>query len=797
MPAISFDEETGAALDEKSELPEGLKLDGLPIPKMNICILIVGTHGDVLPFVGLAHALEGLGHKVRIATHKAHRKLVRSKGLSFYPLAGDPHLLSKWMVTTGGSIYGEAMNPQLIPEKTAMVSEIIQSTWPAVTQPDPQDPDETPFEADAVISNPPAGGHIHVCEALGIPLHIMFPQPWFYKTKDFPHPMAGIDYATKRDRNMVSYTAFETLMWTSFGSMINRWRREDLRLRQVNLVSKIGSLIPNSRIPFSAMWSPSFVPKPEDWPDHCRVVGTFFAPQGAQKELDTTPFADVIDWLAAGTPPVFMGFGSMVIEDTAKLEKMIMAAAKKSGTRVLVQSSWSKLDVSKEPLCFNIGPAPHDWLLPQTAAVIHHGGAGTTAAGLRFGLPTFICPFFADQFMWAEMVSRAGVGPKPCPINDLTEEILAEKFTELTDKKTKVAAKALSKKMLMEDGIRGGLHHFLSELPRDNMLCDISLILGEVRMAKWTIKANGLKITTEVASFLQCRHGKGWKRSSIAEACGMGFVNDGTFKSERPYSVQTHGATTFALNRVETFFHGCTAGILGLIVDYLKSPLKIYYKSDKFARSLGACGCLWGIFVGIFAILKTAVQSFIYMFDRIATGFSNQFLGARKLYSFDASILGSPYLTEKLEEDLETEPSTKGVRRDALMMATKLAFAARFVFQKAKPRFPDEHWHFQVVSASDLLQSAQTNKPYFKSYLSDKEKEMLCELLAEEEENASVSFSSFCVMLQKTISRRVQKKKRKTMKQRKSMMASMIEPSLRELYNDIEIGDDAVTDETE
>eukprot|EP00965_Chrysotila_dentata_P169856 5606910-Pleurochrysis_carterae.AAC.1 len=147
------------------------------------------------------------------------------------------------------------------------------------------------------------------------------------------------------------------------------------------------------------MWSPAFVPKPNDWPPFVDVVGAFeFKQSGQGSNFDETPFAPLLEWLSQGPPPIFIGFGSMVIENPPALANVIMDAARKSGVRVLVQSNWSKIETGAlKELCFDVGPCPHDWLLPKVAAVIHHGGAGTTAAGLRLGLPTLVCPFFGDQ----------------------------------------------------------------------------------------------------------------------------------------------------------------------------------------------------------------------------------------------------------------------------------------------------------------------------------------------------------------------------------------------------------------
>ena len=404
------------------------------LPRLNICIMIVGTHGDVLPFCILAKELQVLGHRVRIATHEVHRRTVISRSIEFYPLAGDPKKLSEWTVKSGGNILGEARegvaNMSTMTAKMDMVKSMCTSCWGAVSALDPlsayhdlfetkstSKPSTLPFVADAVIANPPCIGHIHVCEALAVPLHIMFPQvspvgkfcsiqnnsyrqhptcplmpflqPWYYGTTSFPHPYSGLPYekpssptTSHAKLNYASYDLFETLQQVSIGKFINKWRKTTLNLPRTPFNQKYSNPIVQCKIPFSAMWSPSFVPNPEDWPEQCRVVGAFTErPAGGSTAtatlsvVDAKRLAPLIEWIKHGgeeRKPVFIGFGSMVIEDTQSLQQMIMDAAKATNTRIVVQSSWSKLDVSGE-LCFNVGPVSHDWLLPQCCAVIHHG----------------------------------------------------------------------------------------------------------------------------------------------------------------------------------------------------------------------------------------------------------------------------------------------------------------------------------------------------------------------------------------------------------------------------------------
>lgn len=181
--------------------------------------------------------------------------------------------------------------------------------------------------------------------------------------------------------NFASYQMFESVMAAALGPFINSWRTHTLHLPKVTRNMMFANPIVSCSIPFSAMWSPSFLPKPEDWPEQCRVVGTFTERKMSENEepptVDTGKFAELIEWMKQGFPPVFIGFGSMVIQDTNALANMIKAAAKATSTRIVVQSSWSKIDVSAEAgevaLCCNVGPVSHDWLLPQCCAVIHHG----------------------------------------------------------------------------------------------------------------------------------------------------------------------------------------------------------------------------------------------------------------------------------------------------------------------------------------------------------------------------------------------------------------------------------------
>ncbi|KAJ3268223.1 hypothetical protein HDV01_003261, partial [Terramyces sp. JEL0728] len=393
-----------------------------PAPCLNIVIQIVGSRGDVQPFVALGIELQKYGHRVRLATHETFRKFVTENGLEFYPLSGDPALLMAYMVKNPGLLPGlDSIKDGEIQKKRDMIAGILESTWKSCIEPDEES--GLPFEAQAIIANPPSFGHIHCAEKLMIPLHIFFTMPWS-PTAEFPHPLVKVDHSAGQIGmiNKMSYSVTETLTWSGLGDLINHFRKRTLGLRGIS-ATQAPTLLSELKVPHTYCWSPNLIQKPKDWGSHIDVCGFFFLDLAS----NYAPPADLVAFLNAGPPPVYIGFGSIVVDDPDKLTKLIFSAVEKAGVRAIVSKGWGGLGTDNVPSnIYMIGNCPHDWLFTKVSAVCHHGGAGTTATGLLKGKPTIVVPFFGDQPFWGAMIARMKVGPEPIHNKKLNADNLAE-----------------------------------------------------------------------------------------------------------------------------------------------------------------------------------------------------------------------------------------------------------------------------------------------------------------------------------------------------------------------------------
>ncbi|KAJ5511214.1 UDP-glucuronosyl/UDP-glucosyltransferase [Penicillium expansum] len=376
--------------------------------KLNIVIQIVGSRGDVQPFIALGNALQKHGHRVRIATHDVFADFVHESGLEFYSIGGDPAELMAFMVKNPGLIpQMKTLREGEVQRKQAMVATMLDGCWRSCIQDDPIT--KQPFVADAIIANPPSFAHVHCAQALSIPVHLMFTMPWS-STKAFPHPLANLNSSSMdpRTANWVSYGVVEWLTWQGLGDVINRWR-VSIDLEPIPATEGPG-LAEALKIPYTYCWSPALVPKPQDWPPHIDVCGFFF-----RDPPSYSPPSELREFLQEGPPPVYIGFGSIVVDNPQKLIDTVVQAVVRAGVRAIISKGWSGLVGSANPNIYYIDDCPHEWLFQHVAAVVHHGGAGTTSCGLRNGRPTAIVPFFGDQPFWGNMVARAGAGPKPIP----------------------------------------------------------------------------------------------------------------------------------------------------------------------------------------------------------------------------------------------------------------------------------------------------------------------------------------------------------------------------------------------
>lgn len=437
-------------------------------PSLSIVVMAVGSRGDVQPFIPIGRRL-AQRHRVRIATHREFRPMVERAGLEFYPLAGNPHELMEYIVKTGGSILPTRVDQiwEDVPKKRAMIAEILASTWRACTEADPETPDARPFRADAIVANPPSYGHIHCAEALHVPLHLIFTMPWS-ATCAFPHPFAQIDPSTHRPvENFFSYGVLDLLVWAGVGDLFDAFRTKTLGLPPMTLTDG-AALFDDHEVPFTYLWPASLVPKPPEWGPHIDLANFIYYEQAQ----DYQPPRALLDFLAAGEPPIYIGFGSVVAENPAALTRTIFEALHEAGARGIVSQGWAHLGGQEPPPNVHvIGDCPHDWLFARCRAVCHHGGAGTTAAGLRAGLPTVVVPFFGDQFFWGRIVADTGAGPEPIPIRRLDREHLVAAFDACRRPQMRERARELGERVRAVDGVELVVQAIERHLPAAAMCC--------------------------------------------------------------------------------------------------------------------------------------------------------------------------------------------------------------------------------------------------------------------------------------------------------------------------------------
>ncbi|KAI9779475.1 MAG: hypothetical protein M1816_003501 [Peltula sp. TS41687] len=495
-----------------------------PPPPMNIVVFIVGSRGDVQPFVALGQVLKNkYGHRVRLATHLTFRPLVEENGLEFFNIGGDPAELMAFMVKNPGLMPGfETLRSGDVGKRRKGISEIINGCWRACIEPGDgtgaspidygtddgasvdsgislgaADQNVRPFIADVIISNPASFAHVHCAEKLGIPLHLVFTMPWS-PTRAFPHPLANIQSsnADTSMTNFMSYALVEMMTWQGLGDVINRFRERTLRLEPVSVMWAPG-MLSRLRIPWTYCWSPALIPKPRDWGSHIDISGFFFLSLASSY----VPDPDLMTFLNAGPPPVYIGFGSIVVDDPNALTRLIFEAVRKAGVRALVSKGWGGLGTDELGIpegVFMLGNVPHDWLFKHVSAVVHHGGAGTTAAGVALGKPTVIVPFFGDQPFWGSMIARAGAGPEPIPHKSLTADSLAMALLEALKPSAQQKAAELGAKIGKELGAESGAKSFHDRLNVDSLRCN----LLPNRVAVWRVKRTKVRLSALAAAVL-------------------------------------------------------------------------------------------------------------------------------------------------------------------------------------------------------------------------------------------------------------------------------------------------------
>lgn len=402
---------------------------------MHITIFVYGTWGDIRPHVVLGMALQKAGHEVLVVASRGYEAWVRARNLGFYPLTTDVNTFAKEnaaFMDAGIVQQIQTARKMLNPIFTQMGLEVLEAT---------RDSD--------VLMTVGFGAALlfDVLRVNKLKTILINPAP-AHPTREFPlvAPPASGWFPFPEWYNRFTYTILHRVSWSVAAGGRNRIAKQ-VGLPRSNF-NDFKTMM--AETPTLTTVSKHVVQRPADWGEHFQVTGYLF-----DDDLEWTPPQTLVDFLAAGDAPVYIGFGSMPDSKPEATTRLMIEAVQRTGKRAIILKGWAGLGMVDVPPNIHIlNYAPHSWLFPQMAAVVHHGGAGTTASGFRAGMPTVIVPHNGDQPYWGRRAQQLGVGAEPIPRKKLSIENLSHAIETVTSSSTmRENARILSEKIQDEDGL--------------------------------------------------------------------------------------------------------------------------------------------------------------------------------------------------------------------------------------------------------------------------------------------------------------------------------------------------------
>ncbi|CDO61320.1 Glycosyl transferase/GT1 [Candidatus Phaeomarinobacter ectocarpi] len=423
---------------------------------MRILLMTLGSRGDVQPFIALGCALKSDGHDVAVSTAANFTDMIEKAGLRSAPVSVDMQaelegsVLMEGMRSVRGLIRAWRLSQDLMQTQ-------LQDVWDVAHREHP----------DVIVYHPKAFSAVYAARSLGIMAMPVYLQPAYTLTGAFPNPI----YPWRRS-GLLTRRLNRAFLWLTrlgYSSLLRKWfaKRQDVPSKS-SIDVLTGYHPAGNPVPRFHAFSQHLVPSPDDYGIHERTTGYWFV------DPDDTwqPPADLEAFLSAGPAPVYVGFGSMPSQDARALTRDVVAALDMAGQRGIIATGWSGLSGGDlPPQHFALESAPHSWLFPRCAAVVHHGGAGSTHEGLRWGRPTVICPVFGDQPFWGYVVARLGAGPRPVKQKKITGQVLADRIIQALDPAIASAAEDIGSLLRAEGGARQAAD-LITEIARDQQTAD-------------------------------------------------------------------------------------------------------------------------------------------------------------------------------------------------------------------------------------------------------------------------------------------------------------------------------------